>query len=66
MIPNPRTRDTTHRHRRLLFSSCDEAALPLLVRRAGVLADVDSDDEFEVGLNVLITGFRVLVFSSRQ
>ncbi|MEU8690449.1 hypothetical protein [Streptomyces sp. NPDC048665] len=54
------------RHRRLLFSSRDEAALPLLVRGVDVLADVDSDDEFVVGLNALITGFRALIPSSWQ
>ncbi|MFE4995695.1 hypothetical protein ACFRH4_31020 [Streptomyces mirabilis] len=36
------------------------------MRHADVLADVDSDDEFEVGLNALITGLRALIPSSRS
>jgi len=47
--------------RRLLYSSRDAAAFPLLVRHADILADVDSDAEFEVGLNALLTGFRALL-----
>ncbi|GAA1923496.1 TetR/AcrR family transcriptional regulator [Streptantibioticus ferralitis] len=53
------------RHRRLLFGSRDGSALPLLVRHADELADVGSDDEFEVGLNALLTGFRALVEETR-
>ncbi|GAA4553971.1 TetR/AcrR family transcriptional regulator C-terminal domain-containing protein [Amycolatopsis samaneae] len=49
------------RHRRLLYRSRDATALPLLVRHADVLAEVGSDDEFEVGLTALLTGFRVLI-----
>jgi TetR/AcrR family transcriptional regulator, tetracycline repressor protein len=49
------------RHRRLLFSSRDPAAVPLLVQHADVLAGVGSDDEFEVGLNALLAGFRNLI-----
>lgn len=48
-------------HRRLLYASRDAAALPLLVQHADVLADVGSDDEFEVGLNALLAGFRDLI-----
>ena len=48
-------------HRQLLYSSRDAAALPLLVRHADILAEVDSDDEFEVGLNALLAGFRHLI-----
>jgi hypothetical protein len=56
-----------HRHpgerrdRRQLYGSRDAAAFPLLVRRADVLAEVGSDDEFEVGLNALLAGFRDLI-----
>ena len=53
------------KHRRLLYGSRDPAAFPLLVRHADVFADVSSDDEFEVGLNALIAGFRDLVESSK-
>jgi AcrR family transcriptional regulator len=49
------------RHRRLLYGSRDAAAFPLLVRHADVLAEVSSDDEFEVGLNALLAGFRDLI-----
>jgi TetR/AcrR family transcriptional regulator, tetracycline repressor protein len=49
------------RHRRLLYSSQDAAAFPLLVRHADVLAEVGSDDEFEVGLRALLAGFRDLI-----
>jgi TetR/AcrR family transcriptional regulator, tetracycline repressor protein len=49
------------RHRRLLYSSRDAAAVPLLVQHADILADVGSDDEFEVGLNALLAGFRNLI-----
>jgi TetR/AcrR family transcriptional regulator, tetracycline repressor protein len=49
------------RHRRLLYSSRDAAAFPLLVRHADVLAEVGSDDEFEVGLSALLAGFRDLI-----
>lgn len=49
------------RHRRLLYRSRDAAATPLLVRYADVLAEVSSDDEFEVGLGALLTGFRDLI-----
>ncbi|MEV6232764.1 TetR/AcrR family transcriptional regulator [Saccharopolyspora shandongensis] len=48
-------------HRRLLYRSRDAAAFPLLVQHADVLAEVGSDDEFEVGLNALLTGFRILI-----
>lgn len=47
--------------RRLLYRSRDAALTPLLVRHADVLAGVGSDDEFEVGLNALLTGFRSLI-----
>jgi AcrR family transcriptional regulator len=49
------------RDRRLLYRSRDPAATPLLVRHADVLAEVSSDDEFEIGLNALLTGFRDLI-----
>ncbi|MFF5588114.1 TetR/AcrR family transcriptional regulator [Streptomyces hygroscopicus] len=49
------------RHLRLLYRSRDPAALPLLVQHADTLAEVTSDDEFEVGLNALLTGFRALI-----
>jgi TetR/AcrR family tetracycline transcriptional repressor len=49
------------RHRRLLYRSRDAAAFPLLVQHADVLAEVGSDDEFEVGVNALLTGFRILI-----
>jgi AcrR family transcriptional regulator len=49
------------RDRRLLYGSRDAAAFPLLVRHADVLAGVGSDDEFEVGLNALLVGFRDLI-----
>jgi AcrR family transcriptional regulator len=49
------------RHRRLLYGSRDAAAFPLLVRYADVLAEVGSDDEFEVGLGALLAGFRALI-----
>jgi AcrR family transcriptional regulator len=49
------------RHRRLLYGSQDAAAFPLLVRHANVLAEVGSDDEFEVGLGALLAGFRTLI-----
>ena len=49
------------RHRRLLYGSRDAAHAPLLVRHADVLAEVDGDDEFEVGLAALLTGFRELI-----
>ncbi|WP_020123976.1 TetR/AcrR family transcriptional regulator [Streptomyces canus] len=48
-------------HRRLLYSSRDAAALPLIALHADTLAEVTSDDEFEVGLNALLTGFRALI-----
>lgn len=48
-------------HRRLLFRSRDAVAFPLLVQHADTLAEVSSDEEFEVGLNALLTGFRVLI-----
>ncbi len=48
-------------HRRLLYTSRDPAVFPLLVRHADILAEVDSDDEFEVGLNALLAGFRNLI-----
>jgi AcrR family transcriptional regulator len=48
-------------HRRLLFGSRDAATLPLLVQHADILAEVGGDDEFEVGLNALLAGFRELV-----
>ncbi len=48
-------------HRRLLFSSRDAAAFPLLVRHADILAEIGSGDEFEVGLNALLAGFRNLI-----
>ncbi|MFB7597093.1 hypothetical protein [Streptomyces sp. NPDC056160] len=34
---------------------------PLLVQHADTLAEVTGDEEFEVGLNALLTGFRVLI-----
>jgi AcrR family transcriptional regulator len=49
------------RDRRLLYRSRDPAATPLLVRHADDLAEVSSDDEFEVGLGALLTGFRDLI-----
>jgi hypothetical protein len=49
------------RDRRQLYGSRGAAAFPLLVRRADVLAEVGSDDEFEVGLNALLEGFRDLI-----
>ena len=49
------------RDRQLLYSSQDPAAFPLLVRHADALAEVSSDDEFEVGLNALLAGFRDLI-----
>jgi len=49
------------RYRRLLYSSQDSAAFPLIVRHADVLAEVSSDDEFEVGLSALLAGFRDLI-----
>ncbi|WHT19462.1 TetR/AcrR family transcriptional regulator [Crossiella sp. CA-258035] len=49
------------RHRRELFRSRDAAACPLLVQHAEVLAEVGSDEEFEVGLTALLTGFRALI-----
>ncbi|MGP3939403.1 TetR/AcrR family transcriptional regulator [Streptomyces sp. 6N106] len=52
------------RHRRLLYRSRDAAAFPLLVQHADTLAEVSSDDEFEVGLNALLTGFRALIQNS--
>jgi TetR/AcrR family transcriptional regulator, tetracycline repressor protein len=52
------------RHRRLLYESRDAAATPLLVRHADVLAEVGSDDEFEIGLNAMLTGFRDLIDGS--
>ncbi|MBB4787199.1 TetR/AcrR family transcriptional regulator [Streptomyces rapamycinicus] len=52
------------RHRRLLYRSRDAAAFPLLVQHADALAEVSSDDEFEVGLNALLTGFRALIQNS--
>lgn len=50
-----------NRHRRLLYRSRDATAFPLLVQHADTLAEVGSDDEFEVGLNALLTGFRALI-----
>lgn len=47
-------------YRRLLYRSRDASTMPLLVRYADIVADVGSDDEFEVGLNALLTGFRAL------
>ncbi|MFC6881424.1 TetR/AcrR family transcriptional regulator [Actinomadura yumaensis] len=56
------SRDPEERHhRRRLYRSRDAAAFPLLVQHAETLADVTSDDEFEVGLNALLTGFRALI-----
>jgi AcrR family transcriptional regulator len=49
------------RDRERLYRSRDAAVTPLLVRHAEVLAGVDSEDEFEVGLNALLTGFRSLI-----
>ncbi len=49
------------RHRRQLYRSRDAAAFPLLVQHAEILADVGSDDQFEAGLNALLTGFRALI-----
>ena len=48
-------------HRRLLFRTRDAAALPLVVQHADTLAEIGSDDEFEVGLNALLAGFRNLI-----
>ena len=48
-------------HRRSLYRSRDAAAFPLLVQHADILAEVGSDDEFEVGLNALLAGFRNLI-----
>lgn len=56
---DPRERDT----RRQLYRSRDPATTPLLVRHADVLAEVSSDDEFEVGLSALLAGYRHLVDS---
>ena len=54
--------DPEERHdRRLLYGSRDAAAFPLLVQHADVLAEVGSDDEFEVGLNALLAGFRTSI-----
>jgi len=50
-------------HRRLLYRSRDAAAFPLLVRHANALAEVSSDDEFEVGLTALLAGYRDLIES---
>lgn len=47
--------------RQLLYRSRDAAITPLLVRHADILAGVSSDDEFEVGLNALLAGFRSLI-----
>ncbi|QWF83234.1 Tetracycline repressor protein class H [Amycolatopsis sp. CA-230715] len=56
------TRDPQERrHRRQLYRSRDAAAFPLLVDHADVLADVGSDEEFEVGLTALLTGFAALI-----
>jgi AcrR family transcriptional regulator len=52
------------RHRRLLYRSRDAATFPLLVQHADTLAEVSSDDEFEVGLHALLTGFRALIQNS--
>jgi TetR/AcrR family tetracycline transcriptional repressor len=52
--------DESHDRRRL-YGSRDAAAFPLLVQHADVLAEVGSDDEFEVGLNALLAGFRTLI-----
>ena len=49
------------RDRQQLYLSRDPAATPLLVQYADVLAGVGSNDEFEVGLNALLAGFRDLV-----
>jgi hypothetical protein len=49
------------RHRRLLYASQDATRAPLLVRHADVLAVVDGDDEFEVGLAALLRGFHELI-----
>nr|CTQ93879.1 Transcriptional regulator, TetR family [Kibdelosporangium sp. MJ126-NF4] len=49
------------RHRRQLYRSRDATVFPLLVQHADTLAEVGSDDEFEVGLNALLTGFRALI-----
>jgi AcrR family transcriptional regulator len=49
------------RDRQLLYQSRDVTAAPLLVQHADVLAGVGSDDEFEVGLNALLAGFRALI-----
>lgn len=49
------------RHRRQLYRSRDAATLPLLVQHADILADVGSDDEFEIGLTALLTGFGALI-----
>ncbi|MFD9962161.1 TetR/AcrR family transcriptional regulator [Amycolatopsis sp. NPDC058986] len=49
------------RHRRQLYRSRDAATLPLLVEHADIVADVGGDDEFEVGLTALLTGFGALI-----
>jgi AcrR family transcriptional regulator len=49
------------RDRQSLYRSRDATATPLLVQHADVLAGVGSDDEFEVGLNALLAGFRGLI-----
>ncbi|MBB5854744.1 TetR/AcrR family transcriptional regulator [Amycolatopsis umgeniensis] len=55
------TRDPEEsRHRRQLFRSRDASVVPLLVEHADTLADL-GDDEFEVGLTALLTGFRALI-----
>lgn len=46
--------------RQLLYRSRDTTATPLVVRHADILAGVGSHDEFEVGLNALLAGFRSL------
>ncbi|SFG79095.1 TetR/AcrR family transcriptional regulator [Amycolatopsis regifaucium] len=52
------------RHRRRLYRSRDAEAVPLLVQHADALAELGSDDEFEVGLTALLAGFRVLIENS--
>ena len=47
--------------RRQLYGSRDTAAFPLLVQHTDILAEVGADDEFEVGLNALLAGFRTLI-----
>jgi hypothetical protein len=44
-----------------LFGTRDAATLPLVVQHADTIAEIGSDDEFEVGLNALLAGSRNLI-----